>query len=134
MWKKRPSSSQIHNKKELKDRRKALRNHSTSAEAALWILLKDRQIEGRKFRRQHSVGKYVLDFYCPAEKLSIELDGQDHFTEQGMDHDEKRTTFLKTCGIRIVRFENSAVFEYPELVISEIKKAFKAGDDDASSR
>jgi very-short-patch-repair endonuclease len=130
MWKKRPSSSQIHNKKELKSRRKTLRNDSTSAEATLWLLLKGKQLDGRKFRRQHSVGKYVLDFYCPSENLSIELDGAVHFTPEGMEYDEKRRQFLDNCGIRILRFENYAVFEHPQLVVIEIKKAFRQLDTD----
>jgi very-short-patch-repair endonuclease len=73
----------IHNVKQLKERRKQLRNSLTSAEAKLWGLLKDSQLENRKFRRQHSVGPYILDFYCPSEKLCIELDGEIHYTEAG---------------------------------------------------
>jgi very-short-patch-repair endonuclease len=58
-----------HNQEELKNRRKGLRKKLTPAEATLWLLLKDKKLEGRKFRRQHSVGKYIVDFYCPSEKL-----------------------------------------------------------------
>ena len=77
------SEEKIHNKIELKGKRKFLRNNSASAEAMLWLLLKGKQLEGRKFRRQHSVGNYVLDFYCPSEKLAVELDGEPHFTDEG---------------------------------------------------
>jgi hypothetical protein len=64
---------QINNRKELEPYRKALRNNSTSAEIFLWDFLKNKKLAGRKFRRQHSVGNYILDFYCPDEKLAIEL-------------------------------------------------------------
>jgi len=115
---------QIHNKKELEARRKDLRNSLTSAEATLWTLLKGKQLEGRKFRRQHSVGFYILDFYCPAEKLAIELDGERHFTEQGISRDEKRTKYLNSVGIRVIRFENEEIFQSPEGVLREIRDNF----------
>ena len=63
---------QIHNRKNLKQFRKDLRNNLTPAEATLWKAIQRSQLEGRKFRRQHSVGNYILDFYCPKEKLAIE--------------------------------------------------------------
>ena len=65
----------IHNKIELKPYRKALRKDLTPAEAFLWKYLQNRKLEGRKFRRQHSVGNYIADFYCSSERLVIELDG-----------------------------------------------------------
>ncbi|MEL6536768.1 MAG: DUF559 domain-containing protein, partial [Bacteroidota bacterium] len=70
--------SYLHNRKYLKERRQALRNNLTSAEATLWIFLKGRQLEGKKFRRQPSIGNYIVDFYCPEEQLVIELDGGLH--------------------------------------------------------
>ena len=80
----------IHNLKALENNRKQLRNNLTPAEAALWKMLQNSQLEGRKFRRQHSVGNYILDFYCPSERLCIELDGAYHFTEQGESYDQER--------------------------------------------
>ncbi|MFI5384261.1 MAG: endonuclease domain-containing protein [Methanosarcina thermophila] len=70
--------NQIKNISYLKARRKELRENLTPAEAALWNVLKSSQFKNRKFRRQHSIGKYIVDFYCPAEKLIIELDGAVH--------------------------------------------------------
>ena len=87
------SPLQTHNRKRFEERRKSLRKKLTAAEATLWNLLKGKQLEGRKFRRQHSVGKYILDFYCPSERLAIELDGEHHFTDDGLAYDEKRTIF-----------------------------------------
>ncbi len=91
---------QINNKSSLHPYRKQLRHSLTPAEAALWKHLQRKQLEGRKFRRQHSVGNYILDFYCPAEKLCIELDGDAHFTESGVDYDNKRTAYLNDLDIR----------------------------------
>ncbi len=89
-------NKRIHNKPELKQFRKKLRNNSTSAEAILWTYLKQKQLEGRKFRRQQSIGHYIVDFYCPAEKLVIELDGADHFWEEGIQHDFNRTEYFNS--------------------------------------
>lgn len=115
----------IHNRKELETFRKDLRNNLTSAEAALWMELKGKQLDGRKFRRQHSVGSYILDFYCPVEKLCIELDGAGHFTLEGMAYDKKRTEYLNSLNIRVIRFKNLEVFEQMEKVLSEIKSNFR---------
>ena len=79
---------------------------------------------GRKFRRQHSIGKYILDFYCPSEKLAIELDGEVHFNDAARENDAKRKKFLKDCGIRVLRFENRWIFEELEWVIWRIKSEF----------
>ena len=113
-----------YNLEELKETRSFLRTHSTSAETALWKSLKNRQLDGRKFRRQFSVGEYVLDFYCPAEKLCIELDGQPHFTTQGHIHDVKRDKYLSDQGIRVARIENKHVFKIHEQVLEFIKEHF----------
>ena len=115
----------IHNYKEFQPRRKRLRKKLTFAESTLWLRLKSKKLEGRKFRRQHSVGKYILDFYCPSERLAIELDGEHHFTEEGMAHDQKRTDYLNSFDIRVLRFENDEVFQSPEGVVAEIKRNFR---------
>ena len=117
-------TDQIHNRIELKVFRKNLRNNSTSAEATLWLLLKNSQLDGRKFRRQHSVGAYILDFYCPAEKLCIELDGADHYTVNGEAYDEERTKYLNSLNIRVIRFENKEVFQAIEYVLGRIRSCF----------
>jgi very-short-patch-repair endonuclease len=120
------TQSQIHNRNEFEDRRKHLRKTLTSAEATLWTLLKGKQLDGRKFRRQHGVDKFVLDFYCSSEKLAIELDGEHHFTDNGMAYDEKRTKYLNDRNILVLRFENKEVFNSPEGVLAEIKRHFKS--------
>ena len=115
----------LHNRPELKEKRQEFRNNATSAEAVLWNHLKKSQLEGRKFRRQHSIGKYVLDIYCPAERLAIELDGLYHYTEEGIKHDDKKTAFLNGLGIRVLRFENEKVFDNIEIVLDNIRLYFK---------
>ena len=112
------------NRKKNEYNRKYLRSNSTSAEAVFWLMIKNKQLEGRRFRRQFSVGDYVLDFYCPQEKLAIELDGEPHFTGSGLAYDSARDRFLKEVGIKVLRFENWRVFECPEKVLEEIKMNF----------
>ena len=102
--------------------RRKLRKHMTAAEVALWVMIKDRQLVGERFRRQFSVGHYILDFYCPKYKLAIELDGAGHFTDEGQEYDAKRTEYLNSVGIHVIRFENLEVFNYPGQVLEEIKK------------
>lgn len=114
----------LHNRPELTDRRKSLRNSSTSAEAVLWRSIKNCQLDGRRFRRQFSVGNFILDFYCPEEKLAIELDGADHFTAAGAYRDGKREEFLKKKGISVIRIENKHVFKIHDQVLEYIKDNF----------
>src|SRR3989442_10748815 len=104
----------VHNVARLKPRRRELRRRLTIAEARLWNHLKDRSLHGRKFRRQHSVGPYVLDFYCPRERLAVQLDGAAHDHEVAQDCDAIRTRFLQSPAIRLVRFENLEIIEYIE--------------------
>jgi very-short-patch-repair endonuclease len=112
------------NKVELKPIRKSLRNRSTSAEATLWTLLKNRQIEGRKFRRQHSIENFIVDFYCSFEKLIIELDGDPHGDYIQIQKDENRDKFFEEKGYKVIRFENRFVFQDPDWVIETIKQIF----------
>jgi very-short-patch-repair endonuclease len=104
--------------------RKNLRNNLTPAEARLWSMLKGSQLQGRKFRRQHSFNGYILDFYCSSEKLAIELDGAGHFNEHAAERDYDRRLFLRYFGIRVLRFENKYVFEDPEMVLHRIQESF----------
>jgi len=113
-------NTKIHNKSSLKEFRKKLRNNSTPAEKLLWKHLQKRNLLNMKFRRQHSVGNYILDFYCTELKLSIELDGADHFTEEGMLADKGRTQFLKQFEIEEIRFENKELFKDIETVLKKI--------------
>ena len=112
----------LNNLPDMKPFRRKLRRQMTAAEVALWVMIKNKQINGERFLRQYSVSHYVLDFYCPKYKLAVELDGAGHFTDEGREYDEKRTEYLNTVGIRVIRFENLEVFNYPGQVLEEIKK------------
>ena len=105
--------------------RRKLRRQMTAAEVALWVMIKNKQINGERFLRQYSVSHYVLDFYCPKYKLAVELDGAGHFTDEGREYDARRTEYLNSVGIRVIRFENLEVFNYPGQVLEEIKKHLK---------
>ena len=108
----------------MKSRRNRLRRNLTPAEAALWRALKKSQLSGRKFRRQYSVGKYVLDFYCVEEWLAVELDGEVHNYEGARSYDNERTSFLNSVGIEVIRFENYLVFDELECVLNRIENRF----------
>jgi len=109
---------------ELKTFRKELRSNLTPAEARLWTMLKGAKLDGRKFRRQHSVGPYILDFYCSFERLAIELDGQVHMNYEAQEYDYERSLFLQFYGVKVIRFENKWVFEEPDWLLGQIKSSF----------
>jgi very-short-patch-repair endonuclease len=112
------------NQIELKTFRRELRNNLTPAEAKMWTYLKNKQLEGRRFRRQHSIAGFILDFYCPSERLGIELDGQGHFNAGAREYDRERDLFLKYYGVLVLRFVNSWVFDNPQGVLKQIKEHF----------
>jgi very-short-patch-repair endonuclease len=115
----------LFNRKSLRFFRSSLRNKSTSAEAELWNMLKSRKLDSRIFRRQHSIGNYIVDFFCASEKLIIELDGNPHGEYHRIEKDIKRDQYLEGLGFSILRFENRLVFQEPEYVKNEIRKNFK---------
>ena len=108
----------------MRDFRKMLRHRQTPAEYRLWFYLKESKLDGRKFRRQHSVSRCVLDFYCASEALAVELDGKGHFTPEGMRHDRRRDWFINHLGIKVLRFENYLVFENCAWLLDQIRKEF----------
>jgi very-short-patch-repair endonuclease len=112
------------NQPELKTFRTKLRKNLTPAEAKFWKVVQRSKLEGRKFRRQQSVGKYVLDFYCPKEKLAVELDGEGHFSGKASLHDHERRLFIEHFGIKVIRFENKRVFEDLDWVLDVIRNNF----------
>jgi len=96
----------------------------TPAEEELWRLLRKHKLSGRKFRRQHSIGSYIVDFYCASDKLVIEVDGAVHDTAEASANDQVRDETLQHLGYKIIRIRNSEVFEQPELVLQQIAAAF----------
>jgi very-short-patch-repair endonuclease len=110
----------VNNIKSLLYRRKDLRNHSTSEEILLWQQLKNSQF-GFKFRRQHSIGGYIADFYCPSKKLVIEIDGPQHLTKENREYDEVRTKYFQGLDIKVIRFTNLEVVTETQKVVKKIK-------------
>jgi len=97
-----------------------LRKDQTEAERYLWQLLRGRRLSGYKFRRQHPVGRFVLDFYCAKKRLAIELDGGQHTEDGQARYDQERTTFLAKKGIKILRIWDNEMFLRPNEVLDKI--------------
>ena len=114
----------LNNLSYLKETRKYLRENMTGAELVLWEVLKDKKLSGRKFRRQHSIGFYIADFYCPSEKIIVELDGHQHYTEEGITKDSERDNHLGLMDIKVLRFENKEVLNNLTEVLKTIKANF----------
>jgi len=102
--------------------RKKLRNKLTPQEVILWSRLKNSQL-GYKFRRQYSVGNYILDFYCPKARLGIEIDGSQHFETKAIEYDTIRSQSLSKAGIQILRFTNTEVNTSIEQVMNFVLEA-----------
>ncbi|MAO07307.1 MAG: cytosine methyltransferase [Alteromonas sp.] len=119
------SEKKRHNPKRTKGFRKELRSNLTSAEAYLWGYLKEKRLGGRKFRRQHGIGPYVVDFYCASEQIVIELEGEVHMNATAEEQDLIRMNFLESEGLTVLRFENKMVFENLFSVLNEIKDHYK---------
>jgi very-short-patch-repair endonuclease len=101
-------------------RRRDLRRNSTDAERALWSHLRAKRFMSLKFRRQHPYGPYILDFYCQARRLAIELDGGQHFEPGAAAYDRCRTAFLDRNGIKVLRFTNDVVLREIGTVLEAI--------------
>ncbi|RKN83283.1 endonuclease domain-containing protein [Ulvibacterium marinum] len=114
-----------HDKPRLRNRRKELRQNLTPAEAFLWKYLQHKKLAGRKFRRQHSIGNYIVDFYCASERLIVELDGEVHNNSVAAEKDERRTKYLENLNYKVIRFENKMVFDHLTSVLQEIEDNFK---------
>ncbi|MEK7187102.1 MAG: endonuclease domain-containing protein [Patescibacteria group bacterium] len=108
----------VNNKPELRDRRIELRRNQTPEEKYLWLNLRKHNI-GARFKRQHSIGPYILDFYCPEYKLAIEIDGAQH--KENREYDKERTMFLREQGIREVRFWNKQVNDSMKVILNRIQ-------------
>ncbi len=98
-----------------------MRKSMTDAERLAWAIVRRKGIAGYKFRRQHRIGRTVLDFYCAEVRIAFELDGEPHFSEEGHVSDTARDAWLRSRGISVIRFENRDVIANPEIVIETIK-------------
>ena len=123
------SPSHRTNPKDQKLLHQTLSNNATASEAILWRILKGKQIEGLKFRRQFGLGPYVLDFYCPEIRLCIELDGDVHKTYEQAQYDEIRSRFVNENNIKVLRFENDAVYRSANAIVEAIKEHKKMWEE-----
>jgi adenine-specific DNA-methyltransferase len=105
-------------------RARELRSVSTDAERRLWSALRDRRLNGHKFRRQHPLGSYFADFVCIEAKLVIELDGGQHFEPDAMAADGRRTKALNDLGFSVLRFTNREVMAEFDAVLNSIRQWF----------
>lgn len=111
---KNPSSSQI------RHRARELRQEMTAVETTLWAKLRGRRFHDLKFRRQHSIGRFVVDFYCAEYKIAIEIDWPIH--EQQVESDTDRTEFLNSAGYKVIRFSNNEVLSNIDSVLNKVAK------------
>lgn len=112
----------LYNKSKVLDKRKLLRKNQTPQEIILWMYLRGNKL-GVKFKRQFSVGPYILDFYSPKNKLAIEIDGSQHIDNK--EYDEERLKYLSVLGIKVIRFWNSEINGNIDSVISKIISELK---------
>ncbi|CAL1689947.1 putative protein [Brevundimonas subvibrioides] len=107
-------------------RARAFRRRLTPPEARLWVRLKGDRLGGLGFRKQHPIGPYILDFYCAAAKLAVEVDGASHGTDERAAHDKRRTAWLGGKGIRVVRIAARAVKDELDGVLEFIRREAEA--------
>lgn len=111
----------VYNILKLKDRRVDLRKNQTPQEILLWSRLRREQL-GLKWRRQHSIGGYIVDFYCPMKKLVIEIDGSQHFGRDAKEYDKARSNYFKGLDIKVLRFTNGDINTNIDSVLESIMK------------
>jgi very-short-patch-repair endonuclease len=99
---------------------RTLRKSMTDAEQLMWRCLRQKQLGGFRFRRQHPFERFVLDFYCCEAKLAVELDGGQHNEPEAIVHDMERTAFLEQHGIQVIRFWNNELFQNLEGVLQSV--------------
>jgi len=113
--------TEIFNRLPQKDLRKILRHNMPKAEVVLWSRIKGRQVNGRKFRRQYSIGKYVVDFYCPECELIIEIDGDSHYSGvETKNYDSTRQECIESLGLKFLRFTNLEIYNNLQTVLDVI--------------
>lgn len=112
--------TKVFNVSTTKDLRAKLRTNMTAPERRLWACLRKNQL-GVKFRRQFGVGCYIVDFYCPAKRLVIEVDGDSHFCAEGMAYDQVRDDYVRSLGIQVLRFTNQQVMQELDAVVENIR-------------
>ena len=101
--------------------RRRLRSDMTGPEKRLWTRLRARQVNGLKFRRQHGIGPYIVDFYCPERSLVVEVDGDSHADTKQLNKDRERDDYLRSIGLRVVRYSNSDITNNLDGVLEDLQ-------------
>ncbi len=98
----------------------------SKAEVLLWRHLSRKQMLGYKFRRQHGVDQFVIDFYCPKLRLAVEIDGPSHAEQEAVEYDKMRQSYIEGLGIRFLRFQNDEIYGDLEGVLQTIDTKIRA--------
>ena len=110
---------EIFNPDKLTEFRKKLRSNTTKSERILWHFIKNSQL-GFKFRRQHGIGNYIVDFYCPELRLVVEIDGLTHADERVFENDDKRQKYLESWGLIVRRYGAEQIFKNIKQVLEDL--------------
>jgi len=102
--------------------RRALRHSVTPAEKLFWSKVANRQFQNLRFRKQHGIGNYIVDFYCPKLKLIVEIDGDTHATEINVKADKKRAKYLESLGYKVIRYQNRDVLNNTQGVFEDFSE------------
>lgn len=108
-------------------RAKSMRQQPVAMEKLFWSFVRNRKLDGYKFKRQYLVGRYIVDFVCPEEKLIIELDGPFHARRKS--YDEERDMFLRSRGFRVIRLTNDDFADDAAVALAMVVYALRTGDD-----
>jgi very-short-patch-repair endonuclease len=106
--------------KDLKGFGRELRKNMTNAEIHVWRRIRRKQLKGHQFYRQKNIGNYIVDFYCPAAKLIIEIDGGQHYSKSGIIRDDIRDDYMSRLGFKVLRFSDREIFENINGVLERI--------------
>lgn len=112
--------------------KRRLRSNMTGPETRLWFRLRARQFQGLKFRRQHGIGPYIVDFYCPEQSLVIEVDGDSHAGAEQIVQDREREKYLQSRGLRVIRYINDDVVKNLDGVLEDLSAKVSSGSTSPS--
>ena len=112
--------TKIYNKTKIKEQRRKLRKTQTREELIFWAHVKDRRFHKYKFKRQYSIGNYIVDFYCSELKLVVEIDGGQHYEKENIEYDLQRTKYFDDFGIRVIRYTNIEITDNLEGVMDDL--------------
>jgi len=109
------------------DLKRRFRSNMTGQETRLWSRLRARQLQGLKFRRQHGIGPYIVDFYCPEQSLVIEVDGDSHADADQIVKDQRRDRYFQSLGLRVIRYINDDILNNLDGVLEDLAERLSSG-------